>query len=230
MKSKEKIAVVEQFGFKAEDAESLFTKFSYHHYGAARRGFQTELTFEDYLRKIREAGAQTSDQLGQRNDQFVLARRGDQGHYTNENCRFVTGLQNRQEAWDNGRNGWVEQLKGQTKENSDRMRRVSETQKGRTKETHEYIARRAKMVTGRTKANHAGVAIRTDKLARDFVAISPDGITHEGRNLTEFCRANNLEQANLSAVFRGKRAHHKGWVGQYATEEPIFSIYFHEPE
>lgn len=228
MKSEEKVAIAERFGFKAEDTESLFAKFTYHHYGAPRRGLQTELTFEDYLQKVRNAGIQTPDQIGQRNDQFVLARHGDQGHYTNDNCRFVTGLQNRQEAWENGRNDWVENMRGQTKENSDRMRRVSETQKGRTKETHPYIARRAELVTGRTKENHAGVALRTDKLSKDFVAFDPDGTIHAGRNITEFCRQNDLEQANMASVFRGKRPHHKGWTGYYPSEEPLFSAYFHD--
>jgi hypothetical protein len=230
MKSEEKIAVVERLGFKMEETKSLFAKFSYHHHGAPRRGLQTDLTFENYLQKVREAGVQSSDQIGQRNDQFVLARHGDQGHYTNDNCRFVTGLQNRQEAWENGRNNWVDALRGQTKETSDYYRRISEAQKGRTKETHEYIAKRAELVTGRTKGNHEGVAVRTDKLAKDFVATGLDGRVHEGRNLTEFCQANNLEQANMSAVFRGKRPHHKGWTGHYVPEEPIFSAYFHELE
>jgi hypothetical protein len=41
---------------------------------------------------------------------------------------------------------------------------------------------------------------------------SPEGITMKIKNLTRFCRENNLTSANMYNVHKGKRPHHKGWT------------------
>lgn len=42
--------------------------------------------------------------------------------------------------------------------------------------------------------------------------ISPNGEIVEVFNVSEFCRKNNLSQSHMSAVYRGERKQHKGWV------------------
>ena len=86
----------------------------------------------------------------------------------------------------------------------------------------------AEKLRGRTKENHAGVAIRADKLAKEFVMISPDGTVHQGKNVAEFCKEHDLRTSKVYRVFGGDNAHHKGWTGHYVQEEPLFSAYFHD--
>ena len=40
----------------------------------------------------------TVDQIGQRGDQYCLARYNDEGNYSIDNCRFITIAENNQEA------------------------------------------------------------------------------------------------------------------------------------
>jgi hypothetical protein len=56
-----------------------------------------------------------------------------------------------------------------------------------------------------------GGAIIAEKKARHFSLISPFGETVSGKNLTKFCRDNDLTRSNIQAVLRGDRTHHKGW-------------------
>lgn len=41
--------------------------------------------------------------------------------------------------------------------------------------------------------------------------ISPDKIVYQVEHLTNFCKEHGLTPSNLSKVFKGERAHHKGW-------------------
>lgn len=50
------------------------------------------------------------------------------------------------------------------------------------------------------------------KNAKKYKLKSPDGKTHEGENISEFCRINNLTAGNIRKVITGKRKHHKGWT------------------
>lgn len=51
------------------------------------------LTFENYLDKMINAGLTPID-IGNAEGQYNLSRYGDDGPYTNDNCRFITRKQN----------------------------------------------------------------------------------------------------------------------------------------
>lgn len=51
-----------------------------------------------------------------------------------------------------------------------------------------------------------------DALSQTYVVTAPDGRELLVKNLKAFCRENGLWQGHLSAVARGERQHHKGWV------------------
>lgn len=55
------------------------------------------LTYEEYLEKAKAAGITCASQIGIKRDQYQLSRYKDRGHYTVENCRFITKLENMQE-------------------------------------------------------------------------------------------------------------------------------------
>jgi hypothetical protein len=61
------------------------------------------------------------------------------------------------------------------------------------------------------KYGHIGGRVVAEKYSRTFSLISPDGEVVEIKNLTKFCRENNLTRANIQSVLRGNRNHHKGW-------------------
>jgi len=45
-----------------------------------------------------------------------------------------------------------------------------------------------------------------------YKLVSPTGSIHVTINLTEFCKAHQLNRRNLEKVSRGERKHHKGWI------------------
>lgn len=100
----------------ADDVKSLATASGYtedsvvkfrkkwidlrHH--AKVRGIPCSLLFAEYLDLARSANLTSCDDIGRLSTQFQLGRVGDTGPYSMENCRFITHLQNRQEAVLNG--------------------------------------------------------------------------------------------------------------------------------
>lgn len=51
---------------------------------------------------------------------------------------------------------------------------------------------------------------------KKYILISPEGIVYKTPNgLTDFCRHKDLTRANLIAVVKGRRKHHKGWTIKY---------------
>jgi hypothetical protein len=53
---------------------------------------------------------------------------------------------------------------------------------------------------------------RTLKLAREFTLVDPYGRIVTGKNVSKFCRDNNLSIPHIFSVISGKRNHHKGWT------------------
>jgi uncharacterized protein (DUF2147 family) len=49
------------------------------------------------------------------------------------------------------------------------------------------------------------------KRGRDFSVLNPYGKIIKGKNITNFCRENNLNPSSLNSVINGKRSEHKGW-------------------
>lgn len=207
------------------DSSQWKRKFREHRKHAEERGLESHLTFDQYVDKVREAGITSPEQLGRGGEDYQLARIGDIGNYTNENCRFITTLENRREAFQNGchdeRNLRLSEARtGLTKENSEHYKRVSESLKGRTAATDAFVVERALKMTGRNKHNDPSYARIAERQSRDFVLTSPHGEIIEGKNLTEFCTNNDLRQPKMSEVLNGSRNHHKGWTGYYGVLEP----------
>lgn len=57
-----------------------------------------------------------------------------------------------------------------------------------------------------------GGIINAEKTARSFELLSPSGELHVGKNMTGFCRKNNLSPSAVCDVLNGKAKHHKGWI------------------
>lgn len=202
MRFDEKTAVVSSAGFAENSTEDWFKKYRSQRDHAVQRGVNRELTFQDYLTLANEAGLKSPDQIGKSSEQYHLSRLGDQGDYIVGNCRFITASQNHVEAFANGRlDTRIEQQIGQTKETSERVRKMAESQ------------------TGKTKANNPGTAAQAEKLAKEFVLTAPDGTIHRGKNVVEFCKQHDLQHANLYKVFSGRKQHHKGWTGRYLESD-----------
>lgn len=224
MKTPEENAAIHQsvteMGLNASDAEDWFIRFKRQKSSAKQRGLTSPLTFEDYLIKIKEAGITEPNQLGSFSGQYHLGRLGDVGDYEIDNCRFITSNQNHREAHANGRNDALyEKLRGETKETSERCRKLSEAHVGRTKETHQYLADRSAQQKGRTKETHAYLAEKGPKIAeskaKTFVLTAPDGTIHQGKNLSTFCRTHNLSISGIAGACGGRLNGHKGWTGHY---------------
>lgn len=64
---------------------------------AKKRGIPCSLTLEEYKKLMQDAGI-TLDQIGSKKGQFGLARFGDIGGYSLNNCRFITTSENQREA------------------------------------------------------------------------------------------------------------------------------------
>jgi hypothetical protein len=56
-----------------------------------------------------------------------------------------------------------------------------------------------------------GGNVTAEKKAKTFTLISPSGEIMTIKNLTKFCRDNNLTRSNIQSVIRGDRIQHKGW-------------------
>jgi hypothetical protein len=196
---------VTEHGFPAEDAADWREQYRRHTATARRRGL-IETDFSEYLSKAKEAGLKSPDDIGTAKDKFHLGRVGDTGDYRGSDCRFITSSQNMKEMHQNGRaiegnKRRAEQMTGQTKETSERVRKISEA------------------LTGRTKENNPGTAAQADKLAKEFVLTAPDGAVHRGKNVQEFCDANDLNVFGVYNVIAGRRPHYKGWTGQYVAPQ-----------
>jgi hypothetical protein len=196
-------------------------KYARHLRNAKARGIVSNLSFEQYMAKIKEGGVILPEQVGRRSDQMQLSRVGDEGAYDVDNCRFITSRQNHQEAFINGRC-------------DNALLRTAEARRGATMETHPYLAEMANKLRGRTKETHEHLAIVSAKTAenqsKDFSIWTPDGINHEGRDLKRFCIERNLNPRGMSRVCRGERKQYRGWTGQWLEPTPDFSGFFHEPE
>ena len=53
---------------------------------------------------------------------------------------------------------------------------------------------------------------RIESSSKTWVLIDPNGDKFTIKNLSKFCRENDLQQASMSRVTSGKLKHHKGWT------------------
>lgn len=73
------------------------------------------------------------------------------------------------------------------------------------------------------------IALRADKKASVwYVVTTPEGIEHQVRNLSEFCRLHDLSQGHLSSASLGLRKGYKGWLCRY-RDNPITYDDSHKP-
>lgn len=209
MKKTEREQVVQDVGLNPEDTDVWTNKWRNHRTCAGVRDLNSNLTFSEYVQKAVEAGITNPELIGSGKEKFNLGRVGDVGDYGIENCRFIPAVQNISEAHQNG-------LHGNSYLNAGTINRARMT--GETKETSERVRKMAETKTGRTKENDLGRAAQAAKLAKPFVLTAPDGNQHVGTNLAEFCEKNDLSKFAMYGVLSGKRPHHKGWTG--SRDEP----------
>lgn len=79
-----------------DDDGKLYRKYYNKKVNALKENIGFYLTFDEYKQLMIKGGFKSSD-LGFTGNNIVLARYGDNGDYTIDNCRFVTQLENVQE-------------------------------------------------------------------------------------------------------------------------------------
>lgn len=67
-------------------------------------------------------------------------------------------------------------------------------------------------VEQKSQYGRLGGIITAEKTSRYFELLSPSGELHTGKNMTDFCRKNNLTPSAVCRVLNGKAKHHKGWT------------------
>jgi hypothetical protein len=83
--------------------------------------------------------------------------------------------------------------------------KMSVTMKGR-KLSEEHKLKMSIAAKGRTLSDEHKL-----KISKTWTLIDPNGNQFTIKNLTKFCRENNLQQASMSRVAKGEQNHHKGW-------------------
>jgi group I intron endonuclease len=64
----------------------------------------------------------------------------------------------------------------------------------------------------KSKYGRIGGLVRAEQTARYFEILSPSRKLYTGKNMTDFCRKNNLTPSAICMVLNGKVKHHKGWT------------------
>ena len=129
-----------------DDDGKVYTRYSNKRVNAGHEGVLFELTFEEFCILISKAGL-VSSQLGYKGQMYVLARYGDKGSYTFDNCRFITQKENSDEkvitdrARESSRNNMKKLNESRTSEelsqqvrNSDNWRKYSAERKAQAVE------------------------------------------------------------------------------------------------
>lgn len=174
------------------------------------------LTLGEYIHIAIESGLTSPDQIGCTMDSYQMARYGDKGNYEVGNCRFITMRENLAEKKANGGvESQASKLRGRNKHNDPSCARSSELQKGKV---NKGSVAAAKIRKGSTIYDNPSVAAQADKLSKKYRLVSPQGEVFEGKNLSEFCRQNDLLQGCMSNVLSGRKKHHKGWTGEFIYE------------
>jgi group I intron endonuclease len=55
-------------------------------------------------------------------------------------------------------------------------------------------------------------SVHIERYGKEFIAISPEGVTYTVKGLKEFCRLHNLTPQCAGKVLNGKSPSHKGWI------------------
>ena len=194
-------AIALKLGFKAKDAKAWYDKWRGVVRNARCREIECTITFTRYLKMAAEADLTKPSQIGMGVKQYNLARNGDTGGYVKGNCRFITSKQNRRERVINGC-----------------FDRMAFEMRGETKNTSERFAKLSATIAGRNRHNHEGIARKALKQSKRFRLKAPDGTIYKGRNLNQFCKDHGLNMGAMSGVCVGRLNHHKHWTGKYLKE------------
>lgn len=89
-------------------------------------------------------------------------------------------------------------------------RRISASKKG-ARLSDETRARMSRSRAGK-RPNDAVLEAAIESCIGEYEVVSPTGEKSRIRNLSAFCRWYGLNQSLMSAVAKGKRGHHKGWL------------------
>ena len=79
--------------YKLDDDGKLYQKYLNKKINAKKEGILCLLSYEEFCALVENAGLKSSD-LGFSGHGYVLARYGDSGNYTFDNCRFITQKDN----------------------------------------------------------------------------------------------------------------------------------------
>lgn len=130
-------------------------------------------------------------------------------------CNLTDGGEGNNNPSPELRKRWSESKKGQ-KRTTEQRARISESRKGIkfSKEHRQHLseARRRRKITPETRLKMSESSKGKINIKR-FTLRSPDGevfVTEHG--LSDFCRERQLTTANMLAVIKGRRKHHKGWT------------------
>jgi len=131
-------------------------------------------------------------------------------------CRILSFKQNYHKGWSIRRLEYKcsstdvkykEKMSEQTKEKL----KLANTGKKHSSETRKKISKRNK---GKILNQETRDKISNSLCKKTYKLISPLGEELIIKNITKFCKENNLTLNTLSKVVSGKREHYKGWTGQ----------------
>ena len=91
-----------------------------------------------------------------------------------------------------------------------RIQRVKFANTGR-KQSKEHLERRIKSLTGR-KCSEQHIKNMSIGSSKEYEFYDPDGNKIFIKNITKFCKDNNLNAGHMVQVYKGKLRQHKGWT------------------
>lgn len=216
----ERIDLLKRLGLNPEHNTTWTYKWQSLKDNAKLRGAKCLLSFEDYLSLAISAGFKTPEFIGRKRDQYHMGRIGDIGDYEIGNCRFIPHLDNIKEKRVNGgHDNMVSKLTGRTAKTHEYLKVIGEFQRGQNKNNCDSRLAQSIKMTGRTKETHEGLKTISNRLSKNFIAVSPEGENIIGRNASVFCKKYNLCAVSMSYVFRGIKKSYKGWTGKYMEDK-----------
>ena len=102
-------------------------------------------------------------------------------------------------------------LKGRIVSDETRLK-MSESRKGRGREISTETRLKMSNIAKGRYSNEEHKLKMAEAISRTWNLIDPNGNKLTIKNLSKFCRENNLSASLMSYVLKGERKHHKGWM------------------
>jgi hypothetical protein len=84
------------------------------------------------------------------------------------------------------------------------------------------------------KQTNEEIQNRVEKISKNYICISPEGIKYDIKNLRKFCREHNLNSSSMVQVSKGTYKHHNKWQcflkENYISHEDIETIISNQKE